>query len=89
MWNLKRKDTIERTEEKQTHRLVNLWLPGGGGAWGGEGNGQLGSLGWTCAHCYILNGKPTRYYCIACGTLLSVMQQPGGEFGGERILLYV
>ena len=39
------------------------------------------SLGWTCTHCYISNGhfKLTRTCCIAQGTLLNVMWQPGGR----------
>ena len=31
---------------------VPLWIPEGRN-WG---KGELGSLEWTCAHCYILNG---------------------------------
>ena len=32
-----------------------------------EGKEQLGSLLWPCTHCCILNGQPTRTYCIARG----------------------
>ena len=47
MWNLKRNDTDELTEQKQIHRLrANLWLLGGMG----EG---IESLGWSCAQSYI------------------------------------
>ena len=46
--------------------------------WGG-GKGQLGSLGWSCTHCYVQNDQPTRTYCLAQGTLLNVMWQPGWD----------
>ena len=39
------------TKQKETHRLREETC----GCWGedGAGEGQLGSLGWTCTHCYI------------------------------------
>ena len=43
------------------------------------GEGQLGSLGWTCTHCCILNEQPTRTHCIAQRTLLNVVWQPGWQ----------
>ena len=48
----KKNDTNELTKQKDTHRLreLNLLLPGEG--WGKK----TGCLGWTCRHCYILNG---------------------------------
>jgi len=57
---------------------MNLGLPGGR-LWVRE-------LGWTCTHCYIENGSPTRTCCRAQGTLLNVMWAwMGGELGGEWI----
>ena len=49
------------------------------------------SLGWTCTHCYyILNGQPTETYCIAEGTLLNVMWQPGQEGSlGENTYMFM
>ena len=38
----------------------------------------------SCTHCYIQNGQPTRTYCIAHGTLLNVIYQPGWEWGLEK-----
>ena len=35
----------------------------------------------------ILNGQPTRTYCIAHGTLLNVMWQPGWEGSWERMYI--
>ena len=54
MWNLKSNDTNELTSKTETSlqtQRTNLWFPE---RWQGEE--QLGSLGWTCTHCYILNG---------------------------------
>ena len=50
MWNLTINDTNELTKQKETHRLkrTNLWI-----SVGKVGRmRQLGSLGWTCVHCY-------------------------------------
>jgi len=50
-WNLKINDTNELKfiKEKETHRLEKgVTLPLGKGC-----GGRLGSLGWTCIHCYI------------------------------------
>ena len=74
MWNLKRNDTNELNYK--TDRLTGLEdeLTV---ARGEEWRKELGSSGSTCPHCSIQNGKPTRTYCIAQGTLLSVTWQPG------------
>ena len=54
------------------------------------GKGLLGSLGGTCTHCCIWNGWPTRAYCVAQGTLLNVMWQPGLERSlGENEYMYM
>jgi len=49
----------------------------------GGGEGQLGSLGWTCPHCSASNGWWTGTYCIAQWMLLSVMcsLDGGGVWG--------
>ena len=50
-WNLKQ-NTNKLTDKTETYSQTwrkNLWLPEGKG----RGKGQLGSLGWTCTHCYI------------------------------------
>ena len=66
----------EIVTQKETQRCENKFML----ARGKDGRkGELGSLGWTCTHCYIENGSPTRTYCRAQGTLLSVMWQPGWE----------
>ena len=53
MGNLKRNDTNEFIyKTKIGSQRMNLWLP----AVKNGGKGYLGSLGWTCAHCCILNG---------------------------------
>ena len=57
MWNLKRNDKNEltyKTERDSQTQRTNLRLPAPRGE--GWGKGQLGSLGWTCTHCYILTG---------------------------------
>ena len=41
--------------------------------------GIVREFGITGTHCYIYNGKSTRTYCIAQGSLLNVMWQPGYE----------
>ena len=48
------------TKQKQSHRIRELAVTEGKG----RGKGELGSLGLTCTHWYVLNGKPTRTYCI-------------------------
>ena len=63
------------TKQKETHRLREPTFGYRGEGWR-EG---AGSLGLTCPHCYIQNGKPTRTYCVAQGTLLNVTWQPGRE----------
>ena len=48
---------------------------------------QLRSI---CTHCYIQNGQPKRTYCIAPGTLLNIMWQPGWEGSwGENKYMYM
>ena len=53
MWNLKGKIQMNLlTKQKETHRLGQQTY----GSWVGERieeEAQLGSLGWTCTHCYI------------------------------------
>ena len=66
------------TKQKQTHRLRKvLTVSGGNGRRGGLR--ISGSLGLTCTHCYILNGRPIRTYCITQRTLLNIMEQPKWE----------
>ena len=50
-----------------------------------RGKGQLRSLGRSCTHCYIQNGKATKIYCITQKNLLSVMCQPGWEQGWRKM----
>ena len=50
MWNLKRNDTNELKKQKETHRLRELTYGCSGNK---QGEGIVGSLGWTCIHCYI------------------------------------
>ena len=45
----------------------------------GWGEGIVREFGMYRLHCYISNRWPTRTYCIAHGTLFSVMWQPGWE----------
>ena len=52
-----------------------------------RGKGYLGNLGWSCIHCYISNGVPTRTNCIVHGTLLNITWM-GGELG-ENGYLYM
>ena len=56
----------------------------------GSGEGIVGELEWTCTYCYIQNGQSTRIHCIAHGTLLNVMWQPGWEGSlGENGYMYM
>ena len=57
------------TKQKETHRLRKQ-------TYDCQGE-RIGTLGRSCTHCYILNGEPTKTYCLAYGTLLSVTCQPG------------
>ena len=53
MWNLKygiNEPTYKTETDSQTWR-TDLWLP-----WGGEGEGQTGSLGLVDTNYYIQNG---------------------------------
>ena len=54
MWNLKKKKIQMNlfTKQKQNHKLREQTY----GYQRGEGEGYLGSLGFTCTHYYILNG---------------------------------
>ena len=69
-------DTIDLTE--QTHRLRE----GAGGCEGGEGTVREFRMDVYPLLCVLI--KPTRTYCIAQGTLLSVMWQPGWEGSFEE-----
>ena len=56
----------------------------------GSGEGIVGELEWTCTYCYIQNGQSTRIHCIAHGTLLNVMWQPGWKGSlGENVYMYM
>ena len=54
MWNLKRNDTNELTSKTERDSDLENELMVAQGMGGTEG--QLGCLGWTYTHCYILNG---------------------------------
>ena len=74
MWNLKRSDTHELTYKTDSLARMNLWLLGQGGresqgVWDEHVHSAVFKMdnqqGWT--------------FCIAHGTLLNVMWQPGWE----------
>ena len=66
LWNLKRNEANNYFQNRNRLADVEGELTVAGGE--GRGKGQLGSLGWPCTHCYILNGSPTRPYWKAQGT---------------------
>ena len=75
------------TKQKQTHRLErkNLWL--GGEGWG---EGTVRELGIDMYTLLYLKWITNKDYCIAQGTLLNVMWQPGWEGSlGENGYMYV
>ena len=53
MWNLKRNDTNELTNQKGLTDLEDELMVV---RMKDAGKGYLGNLGSTCTHCYILNG---------------------------------
>ena len=78
MWRIKRNDTNELTEQKETHRLSNRLMIARGrdsfGLWEGNVHPAVFKM-----------DNLTKTYCVAQGTLLSVMCQPGWEGGlGEN-----
>ena len=62
------KEIIKVNGTKKYNRFSKLMVAGRGREKDGE-QGQLGSLGWTGTHCYILNGLPTRTYFIRQGNI--------------------
>ena len=83
-WNLKRNDTNELYLQNR-NILTDLENDFMVTREKGGREGELGSLGWTGTHCYILNEYPTRTYYRAQGTLLNIMQQPGWKGGWGRM----
>ena len=58
--------------------------------WGRATRTRWEARGWTSTQCYIWRGEPTRTSCIAHGTQLDAMRQPGRERGlGRMDLCYV
>ena len=53
MWSLKRNDTNELSNQKGLTDLENELMAV---RMKDAGKGYLGTLGSTCAHCYVLNG---------------------------------
>ena len=92
MWNLIINNTDALTKEKEMHRLRE-WTYSCQRK--GQGEGIVKSLGYTSTNCYICNGWLARIYymfstCLAHGTLLSVMWQPGWErYLGENEYMYM
>ena len=83
-WNLKRNDTNELYLQNR-NILTDLENDFMVTREKGGREGELGSLGWTGTHRYILNEYPTRTYYRAQGTLLNIMQQPGWKGGWGRM----
>ena len=76
MWNLKKKkDTNEHTKQKETHRLREQNYGCWGEEWGEEVVREFGMDLYTLLYLKWV----TRTYCIAYGTPLSVIWQPGLE----------
>ena len=78
MWNLKRNDTKELTEQKETQRLShsqkeNQLMVAGGSGWG---EGIVRELWMDVYTLLYLKWITHRMYCVAHGTLLNVMWQP-------------
>ena len=66
-----------KTEKRLTDLGNELMVAGGGGS-----EGIVRNLGMSCTHCLLyLKWITTKIYCRAQGILLSVMCQPGWEWG--------
>ena len=92
MWNLKRNNTNELTykieKDSQTER-INLWefTVGGGEGWGKRIVREFGMGTYTLL---CLKWITSKNLCIAQGTLLNVMRQPGREGSlGENGYMYM
>ena len=58
-------------KQKQTHRHREQTCGCQGRGWG---EGRTGSLGLVDVNCYIWNGRKTRSYFIAQGTIFNVLE---------------
>ena len=76
MWNLKRNDTNELIEQKETHRLRDKYMVARGEGWGKGIARKFGMNKYTLLYLKWITKKDHRR---AHGTLLSVMWQSRWE----------
>ena len=77
-WNIKRNDTNELTKQKETHRLRSKLMIA-------RGRDSYGLRGGHVHTAMFKMGNLTNTYCVAHGTLLSVLCQPGWEGDWRRM----